>query len=219
MTKDVPNWKQLNIAVEIELMVSSFGLYIDFFKLSENIFACIIAETEKKDLESFIHMSILRGYIKMAMNDAQINKDFSPSSILNKLNLSLTKDQMNEQFCINLIVMNLDQDQILYSNSLKAEAYYVDNNIHKLTNIIINNPYLGRDENLSFIETTLNFNISDRIILLTKNVHPQKQDAFKHLILDNMLFSCSHQAEKIINNFKNFIIKKSVRHTQKNQLT
>ncbi len=208
LTKDVPNWKQLNIAIEKEIMVSAFGLYIDFFKLSENIFACIVAETEQKDLESFIHTSILRGYIKMAMSQAQANKDLHPSSILNKLNLAITQDLMNQQFCINLIVMNLDQDQILYSNSLKGEAYYVDNNIHKLTNIIINNQLLGSQENLSFNETTLNFNVSDRIILLSKNVHPQKQDAIKKLILDNMLFSCTHQAEKIITGFKNFIIKK-----------
>lgn len=208
LNKDVPNWKHLDIAIEKELIVSAFGLYIDFFQLSENIFACVLAETEKKDLESFIHMSILRGYLRMAMNQARETKNYYPASILGKLNNALIQDLMNEQFCINLIIMNLDKDQILYSNSTKGESYYVDNNIHKLTNLVINNQLLGSEENLSFVETTLNFNVSDRIILLSKNIHPQKQEAFKELILDNMLFSCLHQAEKIISNFKNFIVKK-----------
>jgi hypothetical protein len=208
LTKDVPNWKQLDIAIEKELIVSSFGFYLDFFKLSENIFACILAETEKKDLESFIHVSILRGYIKMAMNFAKTKKDYNPSSILNMINFATAEDLMNEEFLVNLIVMNLDNDQILYSNSLKCDAYYVDNTSHKLTNIIINNQKLGSDDSATFVETTLNFNVSDRIILLSKKVHPQKQEILKKIILDNMLFSCLHQAEKILNGFKNFIIKK-----------
>jgi eukaryotic-like serine/threonine-protein kinase len=208
LTKDIHNWKQLDIAIEKEVMVSSSGLYIDFFKLSENIFACVVAEATKKDLESFIHMAILRGYIRMEMTSAEANKDFHPSSILTKINSAITKDLMNEQFCINLIVINLAQDQIFYSNSMKGEGYYIDNNIQKLTNIVINNQLLGAQKTSSFIETTLNFNVSDRLILLTKSVHPQKSEAVKKLILDNMLFSAAHQAEKIMIGFKNFIIKK-----------
>lgn len=208
LAKNVPNWKHLDIAIEKESLPSSFGLYIDFFKLSENIFACCLAECENKDLESAIYMSILRGYIRMEMTEAQTRRDFSPSSILTKLNSVITRDLMNQKFSVNLIVMNLDKDQILYSNSIKGEAFYVDNNIHKLTNIVINNQLLGFDENMNFVETTLNFNVSDRIILVSKNVHPQKQEDLKKVILDNMLFSLHHQVEKIMIGFKNFIIKK-----------
>lgn len=207
LNKDVQKWKHLDIAVEKDQVFPSFGLYIDFFKLSENTFACVMAETIKKDLESLVHMAILRGYIKMAMSNAESSRDFHPSSILGKINNAIMQDIVNEQFCINLIVMNLDKDQIMYSNSFKSDGFYIDNNTHKLTNLIINNPLLGTEDNISFVETTLNFNVSDRIVLLSKNIHPQKQEAMKKLIIDNIIFSPEHQIEKILVGFKNFIVK------------
>lgn len=208
LTKEIPAWKHLQIAIEYDTTISSFGLYIDFFQLSENVFACIMAKSEKKDLESFIHTSIFRGYVKMAMSEAKTKKDFSPSNILSKINLAILEDLMNQKFFINLLVMNLDKDQILYSNSFDSNAYYIDNANQKCTNIIINNHILSGSSNLSFVETTLNFKIGDEIILLSKKISSERQDAIKKQIIDNILFSCHNQATQIITGFKNFIVKK-----------
>ncbi|NGX34012.1 MAG: Serine/threonine-protein kinase StkP [Candidatus Anoxychlamydiales bacterium] len=208
LTKDMPTWKHLEIAAEYDTTISSFGLYIDFFQLSENIFACILAKSEKKDLESYIHTSIFRGYVKMAISEAKEKKEFSPSNILKNINMAISEDLMNQKFFVNLVVMNLDKDQIFYSNSFDSDAYFVDNTSQKCTNIAINNQILTKDIGISFIETTLNFKIGDEIILLTKKINEEKQSLIKKMIIDNMLFSSHNQAEKIITGFKNFIIKK-----------
>ncbi|NGX52418.1 MAG: Serine/threonine-protein kinase StkP [Candidatus Anoxychlamydiales bacterium] len=208
LTKDIPAWKHLEIAAEYDTTISSFGLYTDFFQISENIFACILAKSEKKDLESYIHTSIFRGYVKMAISIAKLKKEFSPANILSSINTALEQDLMDQKFFVNLIVMNLDKDQILYSNSFDSDNYFADNANQKCTPLSINNPILSKDINLSFIETTLNFKIGDEIILLTKKIKSEKQDLIKKQIIDNMLFSCHNQAEKIILTYKNFIIKK-----------
>ena len=202
-----PGWSQMDVAIQKDQTISSYGLYLDFFHLSGNNFAVILANSEKKDLEAFIHLSVLRGYVKMAMMDAKEKKDIHPSSILTKLHLAISDDIMKQSFFINLMVFNLDSDQIYYSNSLDADTYYVDNTTQKISNVTINNQKLSKTTNPTFIETTLNFKVGDRIILLTKKVNLQKQDAIKTVILDNMLFSPRHLAEKIISEFKNFIIK------------
>ncbi len=207
LIKAIPNWKHLQIAIKYDTTISCFGLYVDFFQLSENIFACILAKSEKRDLESYIHTSILRGYIKMAMSIAKLKKEFSPSAILSDISTALLQDEMDEKFFINLIVMNLDKDQLLYSNSFDADSYFVDNAIEKCSKLTINNQLLTKDINLSFVDTTLNFKVGDEIILLSKKIKAEKQDVAKKLIIENMLFSCHLQAEKIITEFKNYIIK------------
>jgi len=143
----------------------------------------------------------------MAMKVATEKKDFHPSSIMTQIHSVISQDSMQQNFYMNLFVFNLDANQLLFSNSLDTDAYYVDNTTQKISNININNQKLSKTNNPTFIETTLNFKVGDRAIFLTKKINPQKQDAIKSVILDNMLFSCRHQAEKIINEFKNFIIK------------
>jgi len=207
LTKDMPAFKHLEIATEYDTTISSFGLYIDFFQLSENIFATVLAKTEKKDLESYIHCSIFRGYVKMAISEAKAKKEFSPANILSSINIALSQDIMQQKFFVNLIIMNLDKDQILYSNSFDSDSYFVDDANQKCTNLKINNQTLSKNLNQSFVETALNFKIADEIILLTKKIKPEKQEVIKKQVIDNLLFSCHNQAEKIITGFKNFIIK------------
>ena len=144
----------------------------------------------------------------MAISEAKEKKEFSPSNILKNINMAISEDLMNQKFFVNLVVMNLDKDQIFYSNSFDSDAYFVDNTSQKCTNIAINNQILTKDIGISFIETTLNFKIGDEIILLTKKINEEKQSLIKKMIIDNMLFSSHNQAEKIITGLKNFIIKK-----------
>ena len=202
-----PKWSQLDIAIQRELTISSYGLYLDFFKLSENTFAVVLANSEKKDLEAFIHLSILRGYVKMAMKNAKEKNEVHPSAILTKLQGAILDDIMKQSFFINLLVFNLATDQVFYANSLDTNSYLVDNTTQKVFDIGINNQKLSKTNTPTFIETTLNFKIGDRIILLTKKINLQKQNAIKNVILDNMLFSPRHQIEEIIKEFKSFVIK------------
>ncbi|NGX63514.1 MAG: Serine/threonine-protein kinase PK-1 [Candidatus Anoxychlamydiales bacterium] len=206
--QDTPNWKSLEIASEYEKTISSFGLYIDFYQLSENVFVALMAKGEKNDLESYIHTAIFRGYIKMALSLSKAKKDFSAASILNEINLALTEDSLEQNFFINLYIMNLNDDKILYSSSLMTDNYLVDSATHKCANITVNNKKLSGNANDLFVETNLNFKIGDEIILLSTKIKPEKQDAIKKQIIDNVLFSCHNQTEKIIARFKNLIIKK-----------
>jgi len=204
----IPNWKQLEVAIEKETFFASLGFYLDFFMITDNIFAVVIFEIEKKDLKSFINIAILRGYIKMVMNIAKEKKEYHPSVILNYLNAATAEDEMKEKFLYNLTIFNLKENQIFYSNSLPSEGYYINNITQRITNTTLNNQILESNPNTSFVETTLSFNISDRLILLSKKIDGQKENEIKKMILKNMIFSCNHQIEKISRNFKNFVIKK-----------
>ncbi|MFA6118430.1 MAG: protein kinase [Parachlamydiales bacterium] len=203
-----PNWKKLDIAIEKETFNIPINYYLDFFQLSENIYGLFLCECEKKNLESFIHISMFRGYTKMALDYMLSKKEHHPSVILNILNRAVTKDNLNDIFKVAFFVFDLNSEQILYSNSSNFDIYLMNNLSQKILNLSINNQNLGLDENLSFVETAINFNVSDRLILQIPKVTIQKQTEIKKIILDNMLFSCKHQAEKILESIKPSSLKK-----------
>ena len=206
--KKFDSWKNIEIAIAKETQLALNDTYVDFFKLKDNIFAIAIIKTEKKDLKSFMHLAIFRGYLKMAIDSFSKKNEFRPSVILNELNQIICKDNLNEKFIVNFVVLKADTDELFYAFSEENSGFSINTSTMKVSSFEKTDNILGKDPNKSYNDSTILFKISNRLVLTSNPIDPTKKELFEKHLLDSSVFSSSEQLDKIVSAFNNFSSKK-----------
>ncbi len=202
-----PIVKRLDIGLSKEIEFSLQGLYIDFINIKENSHLIILAKSKESFIESFFYLSSLKAMIKTKLSHN--HKDLSLSELLNDLNKIITTDFSKFCFSISLILLDLEKDLLISSSTSEdIDSYHVIEATNKINSINTPNLLLGKDSDTNFVETKMNFNIGDRVILISEKINPQKEMLFKKTVQDNLLHSSMHLIEKIHQNSKTFFHKK-----------
>ena len=199
--KKSPKWPQVELGIAIHEGMSLSGLYLDFFRLTENRYGIVLAEPLDLTLGSLLHTSILRGMVRMSIEHFFQNgkKDQHPIKMLNALSRALHDDMMNQKFCLSLLLLNPDKDQLSFISCNYTPLWHIPEGSRKVRLLTTPNPSLGANPNASLLETADNWNSGDTLILHSLGLSPTKgEEPPGPWISEHLLLSPQHQAEKIL---------------------
>ncbi len=189
-----PKWPQVDLGVSVQKGISLSGFYLDFFKLPENRLCVILAEPEDGGLISLLHTAVLRGMVRMAIQQGFMNgkKDIHPIKMLAGLNQALFEDPMRQKFSLSLLLLNPDKDQLAFVSCGYRSLWHIPDGSKKVRTLSTPNPLLGAETGVTLLETADNWHSGDTLILQTS----LKEDA--NWVEEDSLLSAQAQADKIL---------------------
>jgi eukaryotic-like serine/threonine-protein kinase len=189
-----PIFPNMEIALSQQQGLFLNSCYIDFFNPKENIYIITLCQIiNSPNIESYIYSFFLKGLFSMLIEKSI---DFHPSQILTSLNHHLL--EIKQSFKITILVLMPQKDQFLLSSSFKNNIWHIAESTQKIVNLTTPNEPIGTKSDATFVETTFNWNIDDRLILHTE-INEKKENELKQKIQENLLFSPKNQIEKLFN--------------------
>lgn len=192
-----PLWSQVDLGIAVQKGISLSGFYLDFFKLPENRLCVIIAEPEDGGILSLLHTSILRGMVRMAIQQGFLNgkKDIHPIKMLSSLNQALVEDPMHQQFSLSLLLLNPDKDQLSFVSCSGQSLWHIPEGSKKVRVLSTPNPLLGAEVGATLLETADNWHSGDTLILQSS---AKGEEAWPDLVGEDSLLSAQAQADKLL---------------------
>lgn len=185
--KKGPKWPQIEIGLALQEGMSLSGLYIDYFHFPDNRYCVVVAEPLEMGIETLLHAAIFRGMFRMA-----IQHDHHPLKMLHALNQAIHLDPMKQQFCLSMLVLSPEQDQLSFISCDHSPLWHWPEGSTQVRSLTTPNPALGR-EDATLLETADNWNAGDTLILQTLQMKepPDKLE-------EAALLPPQPQAEKIL---------------------
>ncbi|MES2273208.1 MAG: protein kinase [Chlamydiota bacterium] len=196
-----PRWPHVEIGIALHEGMSLSGLYLDFFKLDQNRYCVVLAETLEAGAASLSHCSVLRGMVRMAVELFFQNekKDQHPIKMLNALSRILNEDPMDQDFGLCLLLLNPDKDQLSFVSCHYSALWHIPDGSKKVRTLITPNSPLGANPNATLLETANNWNSGDTVILHSLGAAPPKrEDSLNPWISEYLLLPAKHQADKVL---------------------
>lgn len=203
----IPTWPQIDIGVTKGRGIQQLGLYYDLFRLPNNTFLILIASTQSPLIESAISIAILRGMIRMHLNEFTPSGKalFKPAVFVEKLNRLIFEDTSEEKFALNVVLLDPLRDLTTYISCGFDALLHVPQGQIKPRKLTSENALLGTSATTEFSETTDNWNAGDILILhslaLSAEAKPQDLEQFDLTLSDaineNLLLSAQSQSEAI----------------------
>ncbi len=198
-----PRWPQVEMGIAVHEGMSLGGLYLDFFRFSENQFCIVLAEPiegEKTKAAaasaSLLPISMFRGMMRMASEMFfQNGKDQHPIKMLNAVSRVLSGDPLGQKFGLCLLLLNPDKDQLSFISCNSSSLWHIADGTDKVRALSTPNPPLGSDPNATFFETAVNWSSGDSLILHSLGNSVKEPGVW---IQDYLPLSPQPQAEKIL---------------------
>jgi serine/threonine protein kinase len=191
--KKSPRWSQVEMGIAVHEGMSLSGLYLDFFRLTDNRYCIVLAEPLESGVASLLHISNLRGMIRMAV---QCGIKQPPLKIVQAINQALSVDPMDQDFALCFLFLNPDKDQLSFISCNYTPLWHIADGTKKIRALTTPNPALGADAATALLETTDNWNSGDTILLHSLGLKATKEEEIP--INEYLLLSAQHQADKIL---------------------
>lgn len=193
--KNAPKWAQLEIGVALHNGISLSALYLDFFHLSHNRYAIVLAEPIALGGISLLQAASLRGMVRMSMKT-----DHQPAKILNGLNQALFQDPLHFQFGICLMMLDPEKDQLSFISCKYTSGWHIPSESSSVHMLTTPNPALGAEERTTLLETADNWGSGDLLVLHSLGILPPDKDQW---IRNHLLLSGQNLADKILEEMTN----------------
>lgn len=191
------HWPEIDIGIASHEGTS--GLYLDFFRLSDQRLCIVLGRPFESGVDSLLHSSNLRGMVRMAVQLHFINgKKNHPIQMLHSLNQLLSTDPMKQTFAFSLLLLTPEKDQLSFISCKSSNLWHIPDGSKNVRTLATPNPALGADPAATLLETADNWNPGDTLILQNGEDAPEK--AIEHLLL-----SPQPMAEKILHQMKGSI--------------
>ncbi len=193
LPKQPPNWPSIQIGLAVAQGMVLNRLYLDFFRLSENRLAIVLAESIGKS--SLFHPPIFRGMIRMSMTQyLYTKKEPHPIQMLHALNRALYDDPMQGSFKLSLLMLYPDRDQLFFVSCRSGTLIHIPDGSRTVRRLSTPNPALGSDPNASLLEISDSWNQGDLLLL-----HPSDPTRFSdEELLRVRILTPQLQAERIL---------------------
>ena len=190
----LPRWPQIEMGIAVQEGISLSGFYLDFFHLPENRLCVILAEPYEPGVISLLHGSILRGMVRMAIQQSFYNgkKDLHPIKMLSGLSQALFEDPMKQKFSLSLLLLNPDKDILSFVSCDFCKLIAIPEGSKKVRTLSTPNPLLGADPNATILETADNWHSGDTLLLTTFTQSEETPNS------EELLLSPQPQAEKFL---------------------
>ncbi len=200
----LPLWPQMDLGIARGRGLQQLGLYYDLFRFPNNTFLVVLASLANPAIESAVAVGVLRGMIKMSLND-QIHSAKSPFKLIpfvEKLNALLCEDSMGNKFAVSLLLLDPIADTATYLSCGFGDLIHIPEGQVHLRKLSSQNELLGTSTAVEFSSTTDNWNPGDILILHTLSaLSPSKEEldtSLAEAISENLLLSAQRQAETIL---------------------
>lgn len=189
-----PSWSTVEIGfAKLKASYGQDGLYFDYFKLKDNTFGFVIAETVQNGLDSPIHIATLRGAIRAFIKSPD---NFFFSRFITDLNQTIRDDPLRLNYNFAFLILSPLRDQLQFLSCNLGNLIHFSpgsRTPHILTN---SHPPLGSDPTNSFEMTIDNWNIGD--VLVFNSFDPSKDELIQQALKEHFLLSPQNQANAMV---------------------
>jgi len=199
-----PNWPLFEIGIAKHKGLGQFGWYYDFFKLPNNTYAIVLAESTSSKVEQSLFTSSLRGMVKMFLHlkTMQTPYLFQSTSFVSKLNQLISEDPMGQRFAFSLIVLDPLKDQLSFISCGLGGLLHLPLGAITPRKLPSQNMLLGVDPNADFFATEDNWYQGDTLILHSLEIPAQIPNELENQLIEaiseNLSLSAQGQAEAIL---------------------
>jgi serine/threonine protein kinase len=208
-SKKPPNWPHINVGIGCQKNISLTGLYIDFFHLTDNQYAIILAEPLKTGVATLLPTASFRGMVRSSVHEfySSNKEQFHPTTMLQFLNQAIYDDSMRENFACSVLFLNKETDQLSFVSCGHNSLWHIAEGTQKITSLTTPNSFLGENINNSIVETTSNWHNNDKLLLFSFGMFSEhiennniKEEDLKKVITNNLIYSSKTQATKTLEN-------------------
>lgn len=198
ITRKLPQWPRLDIALSSNINSVVSGVYYDFFEQSDGVYSIIMGESTATGAEGLLHIAVLRGMVR-----ALAFSQSSPIEIVSKLNRLLAKEPNEHTYTLNYLTLIPMQDSFSYISCGYGPLWHLPTGADSPRQIESDNLALGLDPNREILEMTSRWSIGDTLILHTFQASMKNQENsqdevhFKEALLENLFLSPTKQADAI----------------------
>ncbi|MBS0605031.1 MAG: protein kinase [Verrucomicrobia bacterium] len=204
----LPTWPQMDLGLAKGRGKQQLGLYYDLFRLPNNTFLAILACTPFAAIESAISIAVLRGMIRMHLNDFAPSARglFKPIPFVEKLNRLICDDIMGDKFAMSFVLLDPLRDLATYVSCGFEDLLHIPQGQTKPRRLSSQNDLLGVSATTEFSETSDNWNAGDLLIFhslaLAQDASPDQREqldlALNEGVTENLLLSSQRQAEAVL---------------------
>lgn len=197
--EQAPNWPQIEVGVARHEAFSLTGMYYDFFQIPGQRYLIVIAEPLETGIDSLISISVLRGMVRMVMEQRfrTDSKEASPVEAVKDLNRAILRDTLKKKFSFSLLMLKPNDDQLTFISCGTSCLFHIEAESEEPRIFRSNNPPLGSDENAEFMQTTDNWNVGDQLTLCSSAADDSKEKVRMYLA-EQTAASSQVQAEKLL---------------------
>ncbi len=164
----VPSWPELEIGLAKPKGVYLFGLYYDFFRLPDNSFVIILAESPSSRFSSMISLAVLKGLLRARIHDYFVSKpkeSFTSSLFAFELNQLFCHESFGQKEAITILHLSPHLDQFSFISSGFESIWHLSSRGGNARMLRNQSRLLGLEPNVPFFSTGDSWNPGDMLII------------------------------------------------------
>lgn len=191
----LPKWTQIDMGIAKYKGPGAVGSYYEFFKLPDNSYLILIAETLESRIDSGVYLGVLRGLLKAALF-------FSPpapgqsAGFVNTLNRFVNEDSLGQKFPFSLLLLNPLKEELSFISCGLGGLIHIPTGRQHPRKMSSHNPPLGTELRTEFFATTDNWEIGDTLIF--HSLDSSLEGVLFEAVTENLLLSAQGQAEALL---------------------
>jgi serine/threonine protein kinase len=201
-----PDWPQIDISLAKRSSSIPRGLFLDFYKFPNTSFLIILAETLKQSLSGLVETGALRGMCRAAIESTHVSLDkpFDLLSFIAKLNHLLIEEKSGEEFFFQALLLDSTREEMIYVPCGSCSLIHIGTTSSEPRYLSADNPPLGKEERVSFLETVDNWEVGDLLLLhsfppfASPDSSEEEKKLFSELVEAHQTLSMKSQAEAIL---------------------
>ncbi len=164
----VPSWPELEIGLAKPSGVYLFGLYYDFFRLPDNSFVIILAESPASRLTSMISLAVLKGLLRARIHDffaLKTKEPFTSSLFAFELNQLFCHESFGQKEAITILHLSPLMDQFSFVSSGFESIWHLSSRGGNARMLRNQSRLLGLEPNVPFFSTSDSWNPGDMLLI------------------------------------------------------
>jgi serine/threonine protein kinase len=201
-----PDWSHIEISLAKRQNSIPRGLFLDFYKFPNTSYLILLGETVENSLSGLVETGTLRGMCRaiLSLTTVTLDHPLDPLSFVARLNHLLIEERNSQQFFFQLLLLDALREELIYIPCGACSLVHIQNRGDTLRYLSAENPPLGKEENLDFLETIDNWHVDDLLLLhsfppfASSHSSQEEQSLFSALIKEHHNLSLRTQADHIL---------------------
>jgi phosphoserine phosphatase RsbU/P len=201
--------KEFELSAKIIPALEASGDFYDFFYITDNRIAVLIADVAGKGIPAAFYMAMSKILLKsICMQEVD-----DPSRVIARVNKLLSQDNRSNMFLTAfLFYYDIDSGEIMYANAGHHCSYLLSSKGKVRPFGLLNNMAIGFADNAEYDSESLKLEAGEKVVLYTDGVieasNPEGvmygENCFEELLKNNYSFDCQKLSDRIVNEIINY---------------
>ncbi len=206
LPQEVPDWPGLAMSLAKHPGTAARGLYCNFYQLPNNTFLFFLAHSNTHGVASLTHIASLEGMTRVLIQKQEISlqKPLDIIALVTELNHLLLQESNKGSCSLQILLLNPLMEELRYLSCGESTLLHIPSETHEPRYLHAENPWLGREERVDYLETIDNWMVGDLILLHSldpfASLHAPEEEKklFLTLIKEHISLSQAQQGEAIL---------------------